>query len=465
MKKQVVSGILATACLLFGSVAAFAQDPDAALSFSPVTPIAKNTLVKSGHGAIITPPSSVAPKQNGKTLKTMKMNTNLLVYWPAGWSPSEVAPPKTNEQPVPGYYYETPASIACVYGLVTAVSGCNPSSFNTVVTGGTKAIAIVDAYDDPWAGPDLAYFSDQFGLPFSTSQLQVVYQDGAGYPPEIDETGGWELEESLDIEYAHAMAPNAKIYLVEADSSYLSDLVAAVQIASNLVRCGKTTTCPSTATGTGEVSMSWGGSEFTASGGDVGETSLDSYFTTPGVVYVAASGDGPGTIYPCVSPNVVCAGGTTLRRNPSTGALIGETTWDSDGGGISLYEANPSYQSSVSSIVSAKHRGVPDISTDANPITGMWVWDSNYLEETGGGWFIVGGTSASSPTIAGILNKAGGFSASSAAELTKIYTNKAVTSAYSDTTTGNCGPYSGWTAVAGWDPCTGVGTPKGYTDK
>jgi len=465
MKKQVISGILLTVCALFGPVAASAQDSETVRAFPPPAPIANNALVRYGSGTILTPSSSVPPAKNGATLKTMQMSTNLLVYWPHGWVPSAVAPPKTDEEPYAGYFYETPASIACDYSLVTVVTGCNPASFNTVVTGGTKSIAIVDAYDDPWAGPDLAYFSDQFGLPFSTSQLVVVYEDGPGLPPSIDFTGGWELEESLDIEYAHAMAPGAKIYLVEADSSYLEDLTLAVQMAGNLVRCGLTTTCPTTATGTGEVSMSWGGAEFTTTSSGPGETTLDTYFTTPGVVYVASSGDGPGTIYPCVSPNVVCAGGTTLRRNPSTGALISETTWDSGGGGISLYEANPSYQASVASIVAAKHRGVPDISADANPITGVWVWDSNYLEEEGGGWFVVGGTSASSPIIAGIINKAAGFSASSSAELTKIYTNMAVTTAFTDTTTGNCGPYSGWSAVAGWDPCTGVGAPKGYTDK
>lgn len=458
MKQPVIAGVLVAVCLLSGTVAAIAQDSES----REIYPIQKNAMVKGGKGTIVIPPSSVAPTTNGTTKKTYKMSTNLEVYWPAGWKPSEVAPPKTNEQPYAGNYYETPASIACVYGLVTASTGCNPSTVTTNVTGGTKAIAIVDAYDDPWAGPDLAYFSAQFGLPFTPGQLQVYYEDGEGAAPEIDLTGGWELEESLDIEYAHAMAPNATIYLVEADSSYYSDLTAAVKIANTLIQCGSPTSCPTTAKGTGEISMSWGGGEFS------GETAYDPDFTAPGIVYVASSGDGPGTLYPCVSPNVVCAGGTTLRRNPSTGALIGEVTWDSAGGGVSEYEAIPNYQSNttygISKIV-GKSRGVPDLSSDSNPITGVWVWDSNYLEEEGGGWFIVGGTSVASPTIAGLINRAGAFAASSNAELITIYKNKAVTTAFSDTIAGNCGLYSGWSAVVGWDPCTGVGTSKGYTDK
>jgi subtilase family serine protease len=396
-------------------------------------------------------------------------NTNVQIYWPDGWKPSEVAPPKADLEPYAGYYYETPGSLACIYGLTSAVTGCNPSTLSVTsnVQGGTQSIAIVDAYDDPWAGPDLAYFSAQFGLPFTPSQLQVVYQDGS-YAPPIDYSGGWELEESLDIEYAHAMSPGATIYLVEADSSSFYDLATAVTMAGNLVRCKLTTTCPTTATGKGEVTMSWGGQEFTTTVSGPGETTLDSTFVAPNVVFFASSGDGPGTIYPCVSPNVVCVGGTTNRRSPATGAEIGQVTWDSAGGGISLYEPVPSYQSSttigISSIV-GKFRGVPDVSAVANPITGVWVWDSNYPETEGGGWFIVGGTSVASPVVAGIVNKAGAFSASSNAELTKIYTDKAVTTAYTDITSGNCGYYSGWSATAGWDFCTGVGIPKGYTDK
>jgi kumamolisin len=457
MRKFIVPGMLVMACVISGSAIAGAQDEviQSRNNFGSISD--SNTLVKTNQGKVIVPLSSIPAAQSGTTLKTMTANTNLLIYKPMGWNPAEVAPPRPGAlPPYAGYAYETPASLGCVYTLVTTVSGCNPNTVQTNPSGGTKAIAIVDAYDDPWAGPDLAYFSAQFGLPFAPAQLQVVYEGGV--EPPIDITGGWEVEESLDIEYAHAMAPSATIYLVEAQSNYYSDLLSAVQIASNLVHCKQTTTCPTTATGTGEVSMSWGGGEFS------GETSYDSYFTTAGVVYFAAAGDGPGTIWPCTSPNVVCAGGTTLRRNPSNGNFIEERTWESGGGGVSLYEKIPSYQSSIATIV-GKARGVPDVALDSNPITGWWVWDSNYFEEDGGGWFIVGGTSAATPAWAGIVNKAGGFAASSNAELTKIYTNKAVATDFNDIKLGDCGPYAGYLAVTGWDPCTGVGSDHGYTGK
>jgi subtilase family serine protease len=124
------------------------------------------------------------------------------------------------------------------------------------------------------------------------------------------------------------------------------------------------------AAGGGEVTNSWGGSELS------GETSNDSHFVKANVVFFASAGDGPGTIWPSTSPNVVAAGGTTVRRTPSTGVFLSEYPWDSAGGGVSAFEARPSYQSSISSLV-GNFRGVPDLSFDSDPITGVWVHDTN----------------------------------------------------------------------------------------
>jgi subtilase family serine protease len=304
-----------------------------------------------------------------------------------------------------------------------------------IPTGGSKAIAVIDAYDDPNAASDIAVFATEFGLP--TPNFQKVYASGSQPSGNSD----WELEESLDIEWAFAMAPRAKIYLVEAASSSFSDLFTAIQKASSLV----------SAVGGGEVSMSWGGSEFSS------ETSYDSYFATSGIVYFASAGDSPGTIWPSVSPNVVAAGGTTIRRNPSTGAFIQEVAWPDGGGGVSSYEARPSYQSDISGF-GGSYRGVPDISSVADPYTGLYVYDSG-----NGGWYIVGGTSAAAPTLAGIVNAAGHFATSTNAELTTVYENMAKD--FTDITWGMCGLSMGDSAVKGWDFCTGVGSPKGYTGK
>jgi subtilase family serine protease len=176
------------------------------------------------------------------------------------------------------------------------------------------------------------------------------------------------------------------------------------------------------------------------------------------VVFFASSGDSPGTIWPGTSPNVVSAGGTTVRRNPSTGNFMSELPWDSAGGGVSAVEARPSYQNGIT--VVGNFRGVPDLSFDSNPITGVWVLVSDQ-----GGWYIVGGTSVASPSLAGVINSAGSFAASTDAELTTIYGNRTNTADFRDITTGYCGPYAGYSGVAGWDFCTGVGVDKGKLGK
>lgn len=359
-------------------------------------------------------------------------------------SPSE-APPFS------GYAYETPASLACIYHVVAPIRGCNPNQTTNTPNGGSQTIAIVDAFDDPNAAADLAAFSAQFGVPLAPGGFQVVYAGGS-VPPQ-DPTGGWEIEESLDIEYAHAMAPNATLYLVEANSNSYSDLFTAVQVASNLVQCGSTTTCPAGSKGRGEVSMSWGGGEFPS------EVSLDSFFTTPGVVYFAAAGDSPGVIYPCASPNVVCAGGTSTARNQNTGNFIAEIAWSDAGGGISFYEPIPGYQAGNRSIARqlGGYRGVPDISSDSNPITGVWVLDTNPVP--GAGWYIVGGTSVATPTLAGIVNASGHLAASSTAELFTLYDFSNFGS-FNDIIYGACGNYQGTFSDFGWDLCTGFGSPR-----
>ena len=326
----------------------------------------------------------------------------------------------------------------------------------------------------------MAWFSLQFGLPLSSKQFQVVWANprgsscyGSSVP--LDYSGGWEAEESVDIEWAHAMAPGATIYLVEACSDIDFDLRLAVLVASNLVQCGQTEidpntgilgSCPQGSNGAGEVSMSWGGQEFAGENASDGCASLDdSCFTTPFVVYFASSGDAPGVIWPSTSPNVVSAGGTTVRRNAATFNFIQEAGWVFTGGGQSAIEPIPSFQSSISGIL-GKWRGVPDWSFDADPYTGVWVYDTFpvdgilYYE-----WFVVGGTSVSSPALAGIVNASGSFHSSTNKQEVSIYGNKGITADYTDITAGFCGFYMGFTAGSGWDFCTGVGVDNGYKGK
>src|SRR5262249_8751808 len=275
--------------------------------------------------------------------------------------------------------------------------------------------------------------SAQFGLPAPTSaNFQVVYASGTQPIADV----GWGLEAALDIQWAHAMAPKATIYLVEAASNSFADLLSAVNVAGNLVA----------AAGGGEVSMSWGGSEFAF------QRLYDGYFTKSGVVYVAAAGDSAGVIWPSTSPNVVSAGGTTNSRD-ANGDLQAQLAWSSTGGGPSKYESRPSYQSAISQIVGSK-RGTPDVAAVADPNTGVWVYNVPYCS----GWCIVGGTRVASPVWAGIINAAGRFAKSSQAELSTIYSNLGKVADFTDIAQGSCGPHQGYLAGKGWDFCTGGGS-------
>ena len=397
---------------------------------------ANQAVAQRPRGHVVVPASSIAKAGDaGK-----RAHTNVRIFVPDGGfkNANPFAGP-----PFSGYGFETPASIGCLYHLTTAVAGCNPNTVTANPGGGSKAIAIVDAYDDPDAVTDLTNFCKQFGVAFNKTQFKVVFASGTR--PAKDPTGGWEFEESLDIEWAHAMAPNAKLYLVEATSDSLSDLYDAVGVASGLV----------SAAGGGEVSMSWGSGEYDDEAAD------DSTFTTSGVVYLASTGDAEGVEYPSVSPNVVAAGGTTISRNPTTLAFQQEVGWNLAGGGPSDLEPIPAYQGTIDTIVGTA-RGVPDLSFDSDPDSGVWVLDSiPYNGEGGpGSWWIAGGTSLAVQGLAGIVNSSGHFKTSSIAELTMIYNNLGTTH-FRDIMKGSCYYYNGFFAAKGWDFCTGVGSVNG----
>ena len=315
--------------------------------------------------------------------------------------------------PFTGYLVETPASLGCVYGMVAVTNGCNPNQ----VTANPVTVSLPDAlpieFDYSTAAADLAAFDSQFGVAPAT--LHVVFGTGNpangctnGTQPPSGAGTGWDIEAALDIQTAHAIAPSATIYLVEANSSSFADLFNAVQVASACLQSA----------GGGQQSNSWGGSEFS------GEQSFDQLFSATNVTYLASAGDRPGTEYPCTSPNVICVGGTTISRSGNTGFFQSEGVWNSDsndvgtGGGPSLIEARPSYQNFLSSVVGSA-RGVPDLAADADPESGVWVYNSTYSASPS--WYIVGGTSLASPLIAGVLNHSGFFPSSSNTALTFLY--------------------------------------------
>jgi subtilase family serine protease len=219
-------------------------------------------------------------------------------------------------------------------------------------TGRGQVIGIVDAFDDPNIESDLNVFSSTFGLAACTTAngcFEKVYATGK----KPKKNAGWAGEISLDVEWVHAMAPNAKIMLVETANSSMNALMQGVKVAIQK--------------GANVITMSWGGAEFST------ETSFDSMFNVPGVTFTAASGDsGAGVIYPAASPNVIATGGTTLTLD-SSGNYISEKAWSGSGGGVSAYETIPAYQKGLPIPNNPNNmRGIPDVSYNADPNSGSW---------------------------------------------------------------------------------------------
>jgi subtilase family serine protease len=292
----------------------------------------------------------------------------LLSTVPSAHTTFQVEPFASGGPPSGAY---TPAQLQEAYGF-------NSISFKGVAgvagLGSDETIAIIDAYDDPNIQSDLNTFDTQFGLP-ATTVTRVNETGGTNYPTS-DPTGGWETEESLDVEWAHAMAPGANILLVEASSTDFSDLLSAISYGASHANV---------------VSISWGGNEFS------GETAYDTqYFDQPGVAFVASSGDsGAPAEWPAASPNVLSVGGTTLTLGAGN-VWSSEVGWSGSGGGPSAYEPQPSYQDGVVTQTSTA-RATPDVAYDADPTTGVAVYDSVPYEGVSG-WFRASSRPAGSPT-------------------------------------------------------------------
>jgi hypothetical protein len=362
----------------------------------------------------------------------------------------------------------TPAQIRHAYAF-------DQITFNQGIVKGDgtgQTVALIDAYYDKTIQSDLASFSSRFGL------AQLDGKNGDGHFTQLDLSNktpspvgdDWTVETALDVEWAHAIAPKANILLAEAASDTSdgtgkpADLLNAVQAAA-------------TTPGVVAVSMSWGISEVPQ------ETNWDSYFTTPGVTFLAASGDsGAGTIWPSVSPNVVSVGGTTLHLT-STNTISSETGWGhgnlswyygGSGGGFSQYEPLPSYQSGITTSSNGfkyTQFGVrlnPDVAYVADPNTGLYVLDA-------GRWYAVGGTSAGAPQWAALVAIADqGRSLAHLPSLGSIQTLNALYANpgdFHDITKGSTGTYYVYdsngnvvgtipvTAGPGYDLVTGLGTP------
>jgi hypothetical protein len=333
-----------------------------------------------------------------------------------------------------------PAQIRGAYGIDKIMFPGNVAGDGTGET-----IGIVDAFDDPTAGSDLAAFDQLYGLPAATFVKVGINALGhastSSFPsPNLE----WAVEIALDVEWAHAIAPQAKILLVEAHSNSFADLLTGVDYARNY---------PGVAT----VSMSWAGAESTA------DASYESHFTIPSghgpITFFASAGDtGTPAGFPAVSDHVVAVGGTTLTVD-SSGNWASESGWSAGGGGTSAYVSQPSYQDNLVIYGAAANgmRAVPDVAYNADPTTGVAI-----LATYGyGGWLQVGGTSAGSPQWAAIVAIAdqglalAGKSALNGFTQTLPDLYNLPSTDFHDVTTGN----NGLPAGPGFDLVTGLGTP------
>jgi subtilase family serine protease len=328
----------------------------------------------------------------------------------------------------------TPAQIRHAYGFDQIDFPFSPRLGLSPIPGDGRGqtIAIVDAFNDPSVAADLTTFDQQYGLP--AAQFTVVKQTVNGQAPGYN--ANWSLEVSLDVEWAHAIAPGAKIVLFEAHDNSTDNLFAMVDRARSYA-------------GVSVVSMSWGGSE------SAQEFDYDIHLTTPSghvpVTFVASTGDSPSAIeYPAVSPSVLAVGGTSLAITLGPGNYAGEVAWAKGGGGVSALEPMPAYQGTVENIL---HRSVPDVAYDADPSTGLFFYNSGL-----GGWGVVGGTSAGAPQWAALIAIANqgralqGNQALATAIQDLYYLNPAD---FHDITAGS----NGHAATKGYDLATGLGSP------
>jgi len=389
----------------------------------------------------VTPVAKIA-KQAAATHKPLPIMPAVSI--PAGsfrshaWIAGPLAAPAPAAKALPAFcnitipglgHINCPNALRTAYSVPSIVGGNG---------GAGMTIAIIDAYHYAGAEYDLNYFSSVMNLPLCTSAsgcFTQVNQEG-GAPRAVSDSG-WEGETMLDIEWAHAIAPNAKILLVEGDSAYFSDMLTALLYAIPQADI---------------VSNSYGASE-----GD-GETDLDFVFSAAKPILFSSGDNGAPTQYPCASPGVTCVGGTTLNVNPTTFQRVSETGWAGSGGGCSAYEPTPAFQAGIATTCETNARATPDVAAIADPATGVAVLDSG-----NGGWFLVGGTSLACPVTAAlyanVMTARVSFGKTKFGNMNQTLYNAFVSNPswfYYDVTSGN----NGLPAGPGYDLVTGMGVSK-----
>ncbi|MGD1067640.1 MAG: peptidase S8 [Vulcanimicrobiaceae bacterium] len=251
------------------------------------------------------------------------------------------------------------------------IAGYHPTDLQTAYAlplsrGGV--VAIVDAYDDATAESDLAVYRAAFSLPSCTSAngcFRKLGESGANTLPAPN--AAWSQEIALDLDMVSAGCPACTIVLVEANSSSIDDLGAAVDVAA--------------AQAPAAISNSYYASEWS------NEQNEDVHYRHPGIALTASAGDAGTPSYPAVSPFVTAVGGTSLHASAGS---FSETAWSYGGQGCSAYVAAPRWQRGP-----CTSRAAVDVAAVADPQTGV-----AFFCTTSGGWLVAGGTSVGAPLLA-----------------------------------------------------------------
>jgi len=372
----------------------------------------------------------------------------------------------------------SPQSITTAYGFASLQSHG--------ITGKGRTIVIVDAFQSPTITTDLALFDSTFGLN-APPAFNIIAPDGltpfnSADPNQV----GWSAEISLDVQWAHAIAPDATIDLVLAKDNQDADLNSATKYAvdHNL----------------GDViSQSFGEAESCALPADV-QTLHQIYqeATRKGITLLASSGDDGATqptcdgsalmlsaSWPAVDPLVTSVGATNLQADLTTGAYVSERAWADafsgdffacfptnqlgcSGGGFSTIYQRPAYQAGFG--IPRGSRGVPDVAYNGGVDGGVIAFWGVPLGP--GAAFIFGGTSAGSPQWAGLVALADQLGHHRVGQIDDTLYGIAhfpplYKAAFHDITTGNnsfanadATIITGYQTAKGWDPVTGLGTPK-----
>ncbi len=345
----------------------------------------------------------------------------------------------------------------------------NAYGFNLIPTnanGTGQTIALIEGGNSTTILSDFTNFCNAYGLPYNTNNLSNTISIHYANTNLTSNDPAWAGEMALDVEWAHALAPGAKLVVVVGSIEKGTNYGATNTNGLDPIKYAVTNL------GATVVSMSYG--SWGTNGGEPAPTEDADYQNSPGVTFVASAGDsGAGTAanqsitaltQPAASPYVLCVGGTSLYYNSTNKQVTQEVVWNNwnaglqnsgTGGGVSEYEDIPPYQVGWNVTTG---RGAPDVSFVADPYTGVNVYEA-------GGWIKVGGTSLSAPCWAGLIacRKTVLPSTEYALFNTVLYQTSRTryASLFRDILFGNNNTTSnnGFVAGVGYDLVTGLGSP------